>query len=73
MISCFIERLLERMKWHKRPPTKEGIYLVRTQDGRMRYMEWCGGWNCKRDPVTGEIYKLHQRFDVKEWTEVDNG
>ena len=56
------------MKWHKRPPKIAGVYIVRTTDGRVMPMEWCGGWNCKIDPITGEIYKLHQRFDVEAWT-----
>lgn len=59
------------MKWHKGAPDKPGTYIVQTLDGTVTTMKWCGCWDCTPDPITGEIYKFNQRFDVVAWREAD--
>lgn len=71
MMSDYLEMFYQRLRWHRRPPKVPGYYLVRTEDDRILIMEWCSGWNCRLDPITGEIYKLYQRFDVVEWTDLE--
>lgn len=70
MLSCQMENFYENRVWHQGEPDKAGFYLVRLKNGFMRILEWCGGWNCKIDPITGEIYKHDQRFDIVEWSEM---
>lgn len=53
--------------WRMTNPDKAGVYLVKLEDGTRSVMEWCGGWNCKIDPITGETYRLNERFDVVAW------
>lgn len=57
------------MKWNTGEPAIAGEYLVKTANGVER-LKWCRGWNCTLDPITGEVYKHHQRFDVIAWREL---
>ena len=57
-------------KWNDGEPTKPGTYLVQTKDGKTELLNWCGGWSCMIDPVTGETYKYYQRFDIEKWADV---
>lgn len=53
--------------WRIKNPDKAGVYLVKLEDGTKSVMEWCGGWNCTIDPITGETYRLNERFDIVTW------
>ena len=59
------------MKWiYDTLPLKEGDYLVCNERGVYKVLHWCEGWNCKLDPITGEIYKHYEIRGIKCWAEI---
>ena len=68
--------LLEHMhyvndqKWipcSDRLPDKDGRYLIYYDYGCIECLDYADGWNCRRDYLSGEIYRDYESHSVVAW------
>ena len=58
------------MKWipcSERLPDKDGIYLIQKDYGVIDCLDYADGWNCRRDYLSGEIYRDYELHSVVAW------
>ena len=58
------------MKWIQcsdRLPDKDGSYLIQHDFGGIGCLDYADGWNCRRDYLSGEIYRDYESHSVVAW------
>ena len=48
-------------------PDKDGSYLIQKDYGVIDCLYYADGWNCRRDYLSGEIYREYELHSVVAW------